>query len=103
MISIPDLPREQRKTAMVVDAMLHNDETFGAVERRNKDFNKHVPVGTSIVHFCCGRYISQSLKPSVQQRRYAQSGSRSVSNIELLIHRSFLCIDQQGGTSEHFL
>ena len=61
VVSVPDLPREQRKTPVVVDAMyvvrrwlFHNDETYGAIARRYKNnLIKDVPAGTSIVHFCC--------------------------------------------------
>ena len=43
VVSVPDLPRDHWKTAVVVDAMylvcrwsLHDDETFGAVARYYK-------------------------------------------------------------------
>ncbi len=64
--SVPHLPQDQRKTAVVVDAMyavrhwsFHKDETFGAIARRYQhNLLADVPDGTDIIHFCCDRYSS---------------------------------------------
>ena len=60
VVSVPDLQREKRKTAVVVDDMyavrfwsFHTDETFGVIARPyNNNLIKYVP---AIVHFCCDR------------------------------------------------
>ena len=78
VVSVPDLQREQRKTAVVEDAMyavrrwsFHNDETFGVIARRyTNNLVKDVP---AIIHFCCDRCNSPNLNSSVQQHRYARS------------------------------
>lgn len=62
---VSDLPQDDNKTAVVVDAMcairrwsFHKGETFEAIaERYTNLLLKDVPVGTEIIHFCCDRYI----------------------------------------------
>ena len=79
--SVPHLPQEEHKTAVVVDDMYNirhwsfqRDETFGDIARRYLcNLLKDVPDGTKIVHFCCDRYSPIGLKSSEQQRRYARS------------------------------
>ena len=79
--AVPNLPQQNLKTAVVVDAMFavrrwsfHKDETFGAVARRYmNNLLTDVPTGTDIIHFCCDRYNALSLKSVEQQHRYARS------------------------------
>ena len=69
MVSVPDMSREQRNTAVVVDDMyvvrcwsFNNIEKYGAVARRYKtNLIKYVLAGTR------DRYISQTLTSSLQQ------------------------------------
>ena len=58
VVSVPDLPKEQRKTTVVVDAInavrrwsFHKDEQFGAIATRYKNnLIQDVPAGTSVIH-----------------------------------------------------
>ena len=76
-----NLPQQQRKTAVIVDAMhavrhwsFHKYETFGAISQRYRNnLLNDVPDGTAIIHFCCDRYNPLSLKSAEQQHRYTQS------------------------------
>ena len=84
-----ELPTEERKTAVVVDAMhairqssFQQEETFGAIARRYKhNLLNDVPPGTEIIHFCCDRYSRNSLKMAQQQHRYAGSGAPRVFQV----------------------
>ena len=63
VVSSPCLPKEHRKTAVVVDAMypiprwsFHKEEPFGSIGTRfRKNLIKDLPAGSSIIHFCCDR------------------------------------------------
>ena len=58
VVSAPDLPKEQRKTTLVVVAIyaarrwsFHKDEQFGAIATRYKNnLIQDEPAGTSIIH-----------------------------------------------------
>ena len=79
VVSSPCLPKEHRKTAVVVDAMyairrwtFHKEEPFGSIATRYRNnLIQDVPAGTIIIHFCCDRYNPKSSKSSAQQQRYA--------------------------------
>ena len=76
---IPDLPTEDRKTAVVIDAMYAmrhwsflKGEAFGTIaERYQRLLLNDVPAGTEIIHFCFDRYSGPSLKTAEQEHRYA--------------------------------
>jgi len=79
VVSSPCLPKEHRKTAVVVDAMyairrwtFQKEEPFGSIATRYRNnLIQDVPAGTIIIHFCCDRYNPKSSKSSAQQHRYA--------------------------------
>ena len=100
VISVPDLPKEQRKTTVVVDGMrvvrrwsFHSDETFGAIARRYNDFINCIPAGTISYTFAVVVTIPKASNhpcSSTCMPGHGQQGcSRQVSNLELLTHRSF--------------
>ena len=67
--AVPNLPQQNLKTAVVVDAMyavqrwsFHKDETFGAVAQRYRNnMPTDIPTGTDSIHFCYNRYNPLSL------------------------------------------
>ena len=75
------LPPNDRKTAVVIDAMsairhwsFHQGERFGTIAERYKHLLLNdVPVGTEFVHFCCDRYSGPSLKSAEHEHRYGRS------------------------------
>ncbi|KAK1903960.1 Calmodulin-regulated spectrin-associated protein 3 [Dissostichus eleginoides] len=104
--SIPDLPQDCLKTAVVIDAMsairhwsFHTGEGFGVIAERYRHLLLNdVPPGTDIIHFCCDRYSTTSLKSAEQEQRYARDMPdpnqrrcmKSVNSTQLRIQRSFL-------------
>ncbi|KAK1900297.1 Mitochondrial import inner membrane translocase subunit TIM21 [Dissostichus eleginoides] len=68
--SIPDLPQDCLKTAVLVYAMsairhwsFHTGEGFGVIAERYRHLLLNdVPPGTDIIHFCCDRHSTTSLK-----------------------------------------
>ena len=78
--AVRNLPQQNLKTAVVVDAMyavhrwsFHKDETFGAVARRYRNHRPtDMPTGIDSIHLCCNMYNSLSLKYLEQQHRYAR-------------------------------
>ena len=87
--SIPDLPQNDKKTAIVVDAMcairqwsFHKGERFGTIAERYKHLLLNdVPAGSEIIHFCCDRYSESSLKSAEQEKRYGPSKSARVYEV----------------------
>ena len=73
--AVPNLPQQNLKTAVVVDAMyavrrcfFHKDETFGAAAKRYRNhLPTDMPTGTDSIHFCYDRYTNLSLKSLQQQ------------------------------------
>ena len=73
--AVPNLPHQNLKTAVVVDAIYAvcggsflNDETFGAVARLYRNhMPTDIPNGTDSIHFCRDRYNHLSLKSLEQQ------------------------------------
>ena len=68
--AVPNLPQQNMKTAVVVDAIyavrrwsFHKDEIFGAVARRYMNhLPTNIPTDTDSIHFGCDRYNPLSLK-----------------------------------------
>ena len=63
--AVPDLPQQNLKSAVVVDAVrrwsFHKDETFGAVARRYRNhLPTDIPTDTDSTHFGCDRYHNLS-------------------------------------------
>ena len=87
--SILDLPQDCLKTAVVVDAMstirhwfLDTGEGFGVIAERYRHLLLNdVPPGTDIIHFCCDRYSTTSLKTAEQEQRYARSKPAKVYEV----------------------
>ena len=77
---ITHLPHDDKKTAVIVDAMyalrnwcFHKGETFGTIAKRYYNLLLNdVPAGTDIGHFCCDRYSDTSLKSREQGHRCAR-------------------------------
>ena len=88
-VSTTDLPKDCRKTAVVVDAMcairhwsFRRGERFGEIADRYKHLlQSDVPPGTEIIHFCCDRYNGASLKSAEQQQRYPQAKRAKVYEV----------------------
>ena len=78
---IQELPKDERKTSVVIDAMyairhwsFQKGEAFGAIaERYQRLLLKDVPPNTDMIHFCCDRYSGPSLKTAEQEHRYVHS------------------------------
>ena len=114
MSSSPSLPPEERKTAVVVDAMyairqwsFHKEETFSVIGKRYlHNLLSDVPPGTELIHFCCDRYSAGGLKASEQHHRYARC--RPERQFEVCGQCSrrrgvFLCVGEQISTAELFV
>lgn len=76
--NVDSLPPTDQRTAIVFDAMFlirkwsfHKGETFGAIaDRYIQNLVYALPPGVDIMHFCCDRYNSKSLKTAAHQHRY---------------------------------
>ncbi|KAJ4933448.1 hypothetical protein JOQ06_030276 [Pogonophryne albipinna] len=87
--SIPDLPKDCLKTAVVVDAMsaiqhwsFHRGQGFGVIAERYRHLLLiDVPPGTDIIHLCCDKYSTISLKSAEQEQRYARSKPAKVYEV----------------------
>ena len=92
--AVPNLPHQNLKTAVVVDAIylyavcrwsFLKDETFGAVARLYRNhLPTDIPNGTDSIHFCRDRYNHLSLKSLEQQYMYARS--RQAKQFEISEH-----------------
>ncbi|KAJ4932499.1 hypothetical protein JOQ06_010919 [Pogonophryne albipinna] len=87
--SIPDLPKDCLKTTVVVDAMsairhwsFHRGEGFGVIAEQYRHLLLiDVPPGNDIIHFCCDKYSTTSLKSAAQEQRYARSKPAKVYEV----------------------
>ena len=90
--AVPNLPHQNLKTAVVVDAIyaasrwsVLKDETFGAVARLYRNhLPTDIPNGIDSIHFCHDRYNHLSLKSLEQQHMYARS--RQAKQFEISEH-----------------
>ena len=103
--AVPNLPQQNLKTAVVVDAMydvrrwfFHKDETFGAAAKR-------LPTGTYSIHFCYDRYTNLSLKYLQQQHNICPVATTKTIWDQWALHSPWtaivlLSISQQGRYSQ---
>ena len=90
--AVPNLPHQNLKTAVVVDAIyaasrwsVLKDETFGAVARLYRNhLPTDIPNGIDSIHFCHDRYNYLSLKSLEQQHMCARS--RQAKQFEISEH-----------------
>ena len=91
--AVPNLPQQNLKTAVVVDAMyavrrwfFHKDETFGAAAKRYRNhLPTDMPTGTDSIHFCYDRYTNLSLK-SLHSNNIMYARSRPPRQFEISEH-----------------
>ena len=97
--AVPNLPHQNLKTAVVVDAIYAvcrwsflKDETFGAIARLYRNhLPTDIPNGTDSMHFSRDRYNHLSLKSLEQQHMYRDklSNLRSVSITQSPTNKSY--------------
>ena len=87
--SLEAISNIERKTAVVVDAMymirrlsFQKDQQFGEIAVRYRNcLLTDVPHGTSIVHFCCDRYRTPSMKAGERHHRSGKSRAEKVYEV----------------------
>ena len=100
--AVPNLPHQNLKTAVVVDAIIYavcrwsflKDKTFGAVARLYRNhLPTNIPNGTESIHFCRDRYNRLSQKSLEQHHnmpgRDKLSNLRSVSITQSPTNKSY--------------